>query len=345
MLTLATQNVEAVVGHWAAAADKSTDLLVCHGGLDSTPADAQFAEEALRVLRPGGHAVLLLRDTSDCAAAWRALLDSFERPSTASPADAAPRHRWRLVHKTAPLPHPEGGTCRVYVFRARTLRSLHGMKGAAAVATPQSPVAASPPSSPPSTSPPPTEVAEPTPDGVHQLFTYTSDYYVAMQGALETGMESLLARMREDAAQSKGAVCRTALAPEVRSTVTDDARFPTRYVSFPAALAPEMLKVQDTIAICPSIASQKVGRSRRPVAGARTRADRCSLPTKGRPRRPRRRPRLGVAARCGARGAEGARPRRPRAARRWRGAGRLRRPLPRGAATFSRADSHELSVK
>ena len=137
----------------------------------------------------------------------------------------------------------------------------------------------------------------------------------------------------------------TALAPEVRSTVTDDARFPTRYVSFPAALAPEMLKVQDTIAICPSIASQKVGRSRRPVAGARTRADRCSLPTKGRPRRPRRRPRLGVAARCGARGAEGARPRRPRAARRWRGAGRLRRPLPRGAATFSRADSHELSVK
>ncbi|EOD41505.1 hypothetical protein EMIHUDRAFT_53483, partial [Emiliania huxleyi CCMP1516] len=28
------------------------------------------------------------------------------------------------------------------------------------------------------------------------------------------------------------------------------------YVSFPAALAPEMLKVQDTIAICPSIASQ-----------------------------------------------------------------------------------------
>ena len=122
----------------------------------------------------------------------------------------------------------------------------------------------------------------------------------------------------------------TALAPEVRSTVTDDARFPIRYVSFPAALAPEMLKVQDTIAICPSIASQKVGRSRRPVAGARTRADRCSLPTKGRPRRPRRRPRLGVAARCGARGAEGARPRRSRAARRWRGAGRLRRPLPRG---------------
>jgi len=50
----------------------------------------------------------------------------------------------------------------------------------------------------------------------------------------------------------------TALAPEVRSTVTDDARFPIRYVSFPAALAPEMLKVQDTIAICPSIASQKV---------------------------------------------------------------------------------------
>ena len=208
--TLTTQHVAATIGHWAAAADKSADLLVCHGGLDATPADAQFVEETLRVLKPGGHAVLLLREASDTAAAWRALLDSFERPSTASAADAAPRHRWRLVHKTAPLPHPEAGTCRVYVFRARTLRSLHGVKAQSSIASPCP--------SPPSASPPPTEAAESAADGVHQLFSYTSDYYVGMQGALEMGVQSLLLDMRQDAAQSHGAVCRAAVAPEVAVT-------------------------------------------------------------------------------------------------------------------------------
>ena len=50
-------------------------------------------------------------------------------------------------------------------------------------------------------------------EGVDRLFAYTSDYYVAMQGALEAGVQSLLSSIRDEFAHSNDAVCRAGVTP------------------------------------------------------------------------------------------------------------------------------------
>jgi len=97
-----------LLGTWAAA-DESMDLVVCSGPLDEAPPEGRVVSEALRVLKPGGHAVLALRDRG-ASRGWHELFDAQERP-------VGGKYRWRLVHKTAPRPHARGGKYRQYVFR------------------------------------------------------------------------------------------------------------------------------------------------------------------------------------------------------------------------------------
>lgn len=123
--------VEQPTGSWAVVRDTSIDVLLCHGNVfESTPAEPAFVQEALRVLKPGAHAVLVLREASDASKAWLATFDAFERPSPAADSNdtaadpVGSRRRWRLVHKTVRKPYAAGGRatgmCRAYVFRATT---------------------------------------------------------------------------------------------------------------------------------------------------------------------------------------------------------------------------------
>ena len=136
------------------------------------------------MLKTGGHAVLSLLEADDGAAAWMKLFDEFERRSATDR-----RRQWRLVHKTTPRVLSDGKACRCYVFRANSPTHSADLS-----AIP------SPPASPP-------DEASCTGVEAQQLFAYASDYYVSMQGALEKGVHSMLARLRDEA-DGSDAVCR-----------------------------------------------------------------------------------------------------------------------------------------
>lgn len=104
--------VPSVDGPWVGVPSRSMDLVICNGELGAAAPSASFATEALRVLRPGGHAVVMLLEGTPSTAQWLGLFDAHEKPS-------AKGGQWRLVHKTAPRAHAKGGAYRQYVYRAR----------------------------------------------------------------------------------------------------------------------------------------------------------------------------------------------------------------------------------
>ena len=110
---LVTTEEEALSGPWKGA-DSSADLLICNGPLNEAAADVQFVREALRVLKPGGHAIVMLRGEAATAAGWTALFDEHERPAA-----GVGQKRWKLVHKTVPKPDAQGGDYRQFVFRVK----------------------------------------------------------------------------------------------------------------------------------------------------------------------------------------------------------------------------------
>ena len=209
-------SVAAVQGPWTTVADHSMDLVLCQNALNDAVVDAGFVEEVLRVLKPRGHAVFTLMEGSDAAASWHQLFDKFEQPDAASG-----RHRWRLVHKTAAKALERGGQARCFVFRSPLPYHL-----------PPCPHVSPPPSPPTSPSsasralhysPPSTQASSPpsvpsstkgADDDAHQLFAYTSDFYVSMQSALEKNVGTILNRLRDEASESE-AVCRTGVDADV----------------------------------------------------------------------------------------------------------------------------------
>ena len=192
-LKAAVQPEPAVV--WAAATSSNDLVLAVGGGLDV--AHRSFICEALRVLAPGGHMVMLLREGAASGAEWLALLDEHERTSRSK---AAATGGLRLVHKTCPRPLADGGAYRLYVLRSFVSGS----------APPPSPPA-SPPAEAVIAPPPPTAPlaggapagGAPAPDATppiepHRLFSWASDFYSSMQGVFGDELEDVLARRRDE---------------------------------------------------------------------------------------------------------------------------------------------------
>mmetsp|Transcript_40163 Transcript_40163/g.93323 ORF Transcript_40163/g.93323 Transcript_40163/m.93323 type:complete len:703 (-) Transcript_40163:70-2178(-) len=99
---------------WEAQSTSSVDTVLCSGqALNGVAPDASFVREVLRVLRPGGHAIMAFCDRTT-AASWTPIFDAFEKGGSGT--ETA---RWRMVHKTALRALPLGGSYLVFVFRAR----------------------------------------------------------------------------------------------------------------------------------------------------------------------------------------------------------------------------------
>lgn len=95
-------------GSWPVT-DGSIDVLLSNGGLNDLPPSGTIVASLVRVLKPGGHAVLMLRE--DAAGPWLSLCAQRERPTCSD-------RRWRLMHKTRPLEPASAHRYRQYVFRA-----------------------------------------------------------------------------------------------------------------------------------------------------------------------------------------------------------------------------------
>jgi len=94
--------------------DASMDIAFCNSVLNYVKSGLQdcVVEEILRVLKPGGHAIVMIQE--DNVKQWRPALDAAEAPSA---------KKWRMVHSTAPrnnLPQRADGEVilyRQYVFQ------------------------------------------------------------------------------------------------------------------------------------------------------------------------------------------------------------------------------------
>ena len=107
---------------WGMAADRTIDLVLCQSALHGATPDERFVIEMLRVLKPGAHAVLTLREDEPNRGAWLDIFATFERPGGSGgkgDGNGTKRPpRWRMVHKTAPHADAALGGYRVFVFRS-----------------------------------------------------------------------------------------------------------------------------------------------------------------------------------------------------------------------------------